>query len=130
MKVITNAPILTNVSSNYDIASADFSGVNGTTEPSQTEKLAKEKQGLTWDKITGGWTKAQESGMVDTLLGLFGKGRQTQNTTGTYNPLVQPTGNLTTEKEDEGMSTGMKIGLAIGGVAVVGAIIYFATRKK
>lgn len=128
MKVITNAPILTNVSNNYEKASADFSGANGTTEPSQAEKLAKEKQGLTWDKITGGWKKAQESGMVDTLLGLFGKGTQNQYTTGSYNPQVQPTDTIV--KEDTGMSTGMKIGLAIGGVAVVGAIIYFATRKK
>lgn len=128
MKVITNAPILTNVGNNYE-EEAVFSGVNGKKEPTQAEKLAKEKEGLTWDKITGGWKKAQESGMIDTLLGLFGKGGQTQTqyTAGNYQPVI-PVDD--TKEKEEGLSTGMKIALAVGGVAVVGAIIYFATRKK
>jgi hypothetical protein len=136
MKVITNAPILTNVSGNYDIASADFSGANGTRpsfsssrSPSSSDVEKAKREGFDWDKATGNWKKVQDSGVLDFISGLVGKGRQNQSqyNTGNYPPLV-PVDD--TKEKEEGMSTGMKIGLAIGGVAVVGAIIYFATRKK
>jgi len=64
--------------------------------------------------------QAKESGLWDKALGLFG---------------VKPTtedGSATTPeaKEDEKTSKGVNIALVIGGVALVGAIIYFVTKKK
>lgn len=131
MKVITNAPILTNVSGNYDIASADFSGANGTPpSPSSSDVEKAKKEGFDWDKATGTWKKVQDSGALDYIAGLLGKRNQQPTQTysgGGINYSVIP---VDDETKEEGLSTGMKIGLAVGGVAVIGAIIYFATRKK
>lgn len=49
----------------------------------------------------------------------------------TKSPDASGTGaGTTTQTQQGGMSSGAKIGLAIGGVVVIGLVIFLATRKK
>lgn len=100
------------------------------TDPnlSSTSPTGKEKAGAFWNKAQGVWQKAESSGTLDFLAGfLRGDTTQTNNQQEQWNanPVQAP---LTPTKT--GMSKGMKIGLAVGGVVLLGTIIYFATKKK
>jgi hypothetical protein len=104
-----------------------------TAEPTKEEKIAKAKLGKIWDK-TKGWITSDKAkdvlrsltegggfmGVLNALLG-GGSGTETTTTDGTT---------TTTETTPTGMSKSAKIGIAIGVVAVVGIIIYVATRPK
>jgi hypothetical protein len=134
MNVLTKNPIIvaSNGYSNYTSSTgAMAAGAAATSKTPSTSDIEKaKKEGFDWDKATGTWKKVQESGALDYLASLFGKKNQqpTQAYYGSgtnYQPPVVPV-----DTKEKGMSTGMKVGLAIGGIAVVGAIIYFATRKK
>ena len=109
---------------NPDVASTLQVPVGST--PTQSQLDSAKKNGLTWDKITGGWKKAEESGMIDSILGFFNKGKQQTSET-PYTP-VQPYYDQSSQKT--GMSKGTKIALVVGGLALIGGIVYFATRKK
>lgn len=103
-----------------------------TAEPTKDEKIANAKLGKIWDK-TKGWITSDKAkdvlrslteggGFMGVLNALLGGGSGTETTT--------TDGTTTTETTPTGMSKGAKIGIAIGVVAVVGIIIYVATRPK
>jgi hypothetical protein len=104
-----------------------------TAEPTKDEKIFKAKLGQIWDKNKG-WITSDKAkdvlksllagegfmGFLNTLLG-GGSGAETTTTDGTT---------TTTETTKDGLSKGAKIGIAIGGIALLGIIIYVATRPK
>jgi len=83
----------------------------------------------TGKKTFGDWVNtAQEAGWIDGAIGLIGgaiQNRKNRNQGGggtTYYPPTPP--------PRQGLSTGAKIGIGVGVLAVVGVIIYFVTKKK
>jgi hypothetical protein len=140
MKIITANPILQMSSLGY----SNITGTDNTEAIKQFQIFANKKDANLKLTENGVWNQATADASVKygadfdkfakLMLGI------TLTTTGVL-PMAtnQNTTSETTkttlitedkDKKDEGMSTGMKIGLAVGGVAVIGAIIYFATRKK
>jgi hypothetical protein len=129
MNVLTKNPII--------VASNSYSNNSGPTppslpsssSPSSSDVEKAKKEGFDWDKATGTWKKVQDSGVLDYIAGLVG--RRNQQPVQTFSGGVtnqQPV--MPVETRERGMSTGMKIGIAVGGVVLLGTIIYFATRKK
>jgi hypothetical protein len=99
---------------------------------SETSPTGQKKLGAFWDKTKGVWQKAESSGTLDFLRG-FLSGDSTQNTQNQnwsgsqpYTPTPIPPN----VRVKQPMSKGMKIGLAVGGVVLIGTIVYFVTRKK
>lgn len=98
-----------------------------TTEPTSQKKDEMKKKGFNWDKAKGTWTKAKDSGLIDNLLGLFGKDKPTEQAPQEGGgPSVTPP----PTDDKKGMSKGMKIGLAVGGALLLGTVLYFAFHKK
>jgi hypothetical protein len=108
--------------------------------PPVDEQISMAKQGKVWDKAKG-WIasgkaqevlgKVQEAGGIRALLGgIFGK-KGGASSPPTDAPTDMGSGDGSgTPPPPQGMSKGMKIGLAVGGVLVLATIIYFATRNK
>jgi hypothetical protein len=82
-----------------------------------------EKKKFDLDKTLGQAKQGAE--LLGTVKGMFGKGGAP-----TGAPEVVGGGGYTPPADEKGMSTGAKIGIAVGAVALVGIIIYVATRKK
>jgi hypothetical protein len=100
-----------------------FSNVGG-----KTPEQKKEARGKAWEKTKNVYGKAKESGLLQSLENLALKGKGT-GATDMNATITLPDPNATTPKEP--MSKGMKIGLIVGGVAIVGfAVYWFAIRKK
>lgn len=94
-----------------------YIGQAAPTGGSEVKKDAKKKG----EKLKEAFKQAKESGLLDKALGLFGVKTATSESGDGVTPEA---------KEDEKTSKGVNIALIIGGVALVGAIIYFATKKK
>lgn len=92
---------------------------------------SQQKQGLTWDKIKGAWTKAQESGLIDKgkelLGGLFGKGKPKKG----QPPIsTSPKGSGKPKKKPaKGMSTTTIVLIGVS-VLVVGFVVYKLSKNK
>ena len=102
-----------------------FSNAGGKT-PEQ-KKQARDKA---WETTKTVYGKAKESGLLQSLenLALKGKGTGTTTTDANLNQFL-PDPNAVKEKEP--MNKTLKIGLIVGGVAIVGfAVYWFAIRKK
>lgn len=82
------------------------------TSPERTDKL-----GTALNK----YSQVKESGILDTIGSIFGRKQPVEQGAMDYSQ-EQP--------QASGMSKGAKIGLAIGGVVLLGTVIYLATRKK
>jgi len=89
------------------------------------------------DKIKGFVSKQKEKqaggqpNLIDKAKGLAGKLMNQQGQQA--GPGYQPPAQVVVQQGPSapaGMSTGLKIGLAVGGAAVLGLIIYLATRPK
>ena len=93
-----------------------------------TDPQGNKKPGQFWDKIRGLWVKAQESGLL-TSAGNFIRGNQPQGNWQGMDPTMQGQGGMQPQPEPEkkGMSGGT-IALIIGGVAVVGVLLYLMTK--
>jgi len=89
---------------------------------------SQQNKGLTWDKVKGAWTKAQESGLIDKGMqlfgGLFGKGKPKGK------PPISTGGNTKppTKKKEKGMSTTTIVLIGVG-VLVAGFAIYKLSKK-
>ena len=94
-----------------------YIGQSGPTNGSEIKKDEKKKG----EKIKEAFKQAKESGLLDKALGLFGLGEK---------PTEDGVPSTPKSKEDEESGKGVKIALIIGGVALVGAILYFVTKKK
>ena len=106
-----------------------------TAEPTKDEQIEQAKKGKIWDKAKGWITSDKAKDVLKSLLegggfmglinALFGAGSTSgdANTSGT-------TTTDTTLPPKPGMSRNLKIGIAIGAIALLGIIIYSATRPK
>jgi hypothetical protein len=119
MKVLTSYPVVIN---NKRVSPRDYY-LNADNQPTQQQIEEQKKKGLTWDKVKGTWVKAKESGLLDSIISFI---TPTQTAPVSSPPQSEP---INTPAK-EGLSKGAKIGLIVGGLAVVGAIIYFATKDK
>lgn len=98
-----------------------------TTPPTEQKKEEMKKKGLQWDKVRGTWMKVKDTGFLQGMFpNLFGN----QNQTGPGPEMPISNTPEAPAPDKKGMSKGMKIGLAVGGVLLLGTVIYFATRKK
>lgn len=113
MKVITAYPVIKNgkvISDNFTTNTMNYSSAEGDKMDFQA-LLQKGKELIGSGKVKS---------VIDTIKGLgIGKNR-TQ-------PMPPPP---PLPPEPKGLSTGAKIGIAVGGVAVLGLVIYLATKKK
>jgi hypothetical protein len=110
-------------------------GTTPTAEPTKEEQIEQAKKGKIWDKAKGWITSDKAKDVLKSLLegggfmgvinALFGAGSTSgdANTSGT-------TTTDTTLPPKPGMSRNLKIGIAIGAIALLGIIIYSATRPK
>jgi len=122
MKIQTAYPIIIN---KKRVNPRDYYlNANDTPATTPTQALVDEnkKKGLTWDKAKGIWVKANESGLVDSVLDIFGLSKKD-----TTPPPVEVT---TTTKKEEGMSKTTKIIIVVGALALVSGIVYYATKDK
>ncbi len=106
-----------------------LAGVAGKT-PSSSEQEAMKKKGFDWDKATGTFKKVRESGALDWLTGLFGVQSQTPQYPDYSQGYGTPVSTGPTLAEKQPMSKGAKIALVVGGIALVGVVIYFIAKNK
>lgn len=119
MKVLTDNPIIFE-----NKESSNFGGGKERRSKRRTERKGKDLL----DKSKGGINKAQEGlnkaqNLINSLGGILGANSNEQDR-GADVQYVEPT------KENKSLSKGAKIGIAIGGVTVVGLIIFLIIRSK
>ena len=131
MKIITSNPVVQSGGEKspsemyYNFNLGQFNQVQQGFTQSQEQK------GLTWDKVKGAWTKAQESGLIDKgkelLGGLFGKGRPKKG----QPPIsTSPKGSGKPKKKPaKGMSTTTIVLIGVS-VLVVGFVVYKLSKNK
>lgn len=100
------------------IAQGAFGILNTAASTASTSPEKTDKLGNALNK----YSQVKESGIFDSIKNLFGMNKNV------------PTDDSSTYPADQaaptGMSKGMKIGLAVGGVVLLGTIIYLVARKK
>jgi hypothetical protein len=101
-----------------------FLGADDSKTTGATVKTKDRKIDL--DKVTSGIQKTQQglqagAGLLDTVKGIFGKGKQ---------DIVPVAAAPAPDAPKEKMSTTTKVLIGVGAAVVLGGIIYFATRKK
>ena len=110
------------------------SATTPTTTPSKDEQIAQAKKGKIWDKAKGWVTSDKAKDVLKSLLegGGFMGALNTLLGGGTSTPPADstPSGTPSGTPAPTGMSKGAKIGIAVGIVAVLGIVIYVATRPK
>jgi len=97
-------------------------------EPTPAQKEEAKKRGLTWDSANKVFKKAEELGILDSILGKLGI------TPRTSTPPVgvdAPLGSLPPDVEGDkkGMSTTTKVLIGVGALAVIGLILYMSSNK-
>ena len=91
--------------------------------PTQAQVDAMKKQGMTWDKVKGGWQKGKD--ILSGLKNIFGGGQQAADTATAQPSTDMP---VADQPAPTGMSKTMKIALIGGGVVVLGLIIWAVSR--
>jgi hypothetical protein len=122
INIITSRPVI----DEYDLTSTDPSEYYYNAPGDGTDPTGG-KGKLIWDKAKGIWTQAKDAGLVDAALAFLknrGQGRNLGQNQPVLPPLPPP------PPPPKEMSVGLKIGLIVGGVAVVGAVLYFLLRDK
>lgn len=127
MKVIT---------SNRDVVYSHFDNDSKSTAK---QTLAYQNQGVSpkkkvdWQKVGAGFQKAvtaaKNSGLLDLGKQALANKLGVQNATPTGLAADNTTTVVTVEK-DKPMSTGVKVAIGLGIAAVLGFVIYKATKKK
>jgi hypothetical protein len=113
MKIITAYPVIENgkvISNNFTTNTMNYASAEGDKKIDYNALLQKGVELIGSGKI---------SGAIQAL-----KGRKPTKPTTKPAPMPPP------PPPPTGLSMGAKIGIAVGGVAVLGAIIYLATKKK
>jgi hypothetical protein len=139
MRIITSNPVVTSGGQAYsnvdDMAgpyAPGYTAPQSSGAPFSPEYIASQQsKGLTFDKIKGIWTKAQESGIIDKgkdlLGGLFGKPKKKPVPVSTSSG--GSGGGKGKSKTKKGMSDTTKILIGVGVVAVLGFVIYKVSKK-
>ena len=135
MRIITSYPIIKNgkvVANNCYNTTLDYSSISGLSNPVFSQNIQKaanaasSKGGASATKTArnidfeslGDKASAGIKGLGN-LVGLFKKPK------GTAAPTTAPPAQM---PENQGMTTGTKIAIGLGAVAVIGALIYFAKK--
>lgn len=105
-----------------------------TTEPTPQQVQDAAKKGFQWDKVKG-WVQAgQQSGLFDTIKGLFGDSTQQTTPVGVQQEGGAPIGamptNTPTDAEAEKKKKTKRMILIGGGVLLVVVVGYLLLRKK
>ena len=104
-----------------------------TPTPSKDEQIAQAKKGKIWDKAKGWITSDKAKDVLKSLLagdGLMGA-LNTLLGGGSGDATPPPSTDSTqTTPTPTGMSKGLKIGIAVGAVVILGAIIYSVSKSK
>lgn len=134
MKIITSYPIIKNgkvVANNCYNTTLDYSSISGTKnipkdspifQPLNLPKVGGSSGvGKTGRNIDFESLADKASGAIRGLGGIVGAIKKPKGTAApTPEPVQQP--------QAQGMSTGVKIAIGVGAVAVIGALIYFAKK--
>jgi len=104
-----------------------------STTPTPEVIAAAKKKGVFWDKAKGWIQKGKDTGFFESLKAKFSPapaaGAPT-DTSGTPTDTTPVDTSATDATPPPGMSKGMKIGIAVGAVVLLGVIIYAVTRPK
>ena len=125
MNVITKYPIVLSGSdaqteSDYR---GTYSAASGSVRRARRASRRKKGQGLGQQLKKGASTLLNNPFVQNVLAQKLGVGNQSGGTTSSDN-------SYTPEPEKRGLSTGAKIGIGVGIVAVIGVAAYFLTKKK
>jgi len=119
----TTAPSVTPVTTNVPQIPAG-------QQPTVAQLEEQKKKGIFWDKLKGTWITAKQSGVLDWLAGLVGI-KLPQGQQGNLPPVGSPQyGSNTTDGKDRKLSRNAKIAIGLGGVLVVGLIIYSISKNR
>lgn len=128
-----NSPIST-PSSNSNQSNMPPSATAVPPTPANIDSM--KNKGFTWDKTKGAWTKLQgfygkldDSGILSKVGDYFGLNLGNKSPDGGA-PVDSANTSSDIPVKSTGMSKGMKIGLVVGGVVILGVIIYSVTRSK
>jgi hypothetical protein len=129
-KSVINAPTSTTTTTTTEtkpetVVVNDAPKVPTGSDPTPTQVEEQKKKGVFWDKAKGVWVRAKDSGMLDRLANYFGLNTGVAPET---NPVVDT--NTPPIDDKPKMSKGLKIGLIVGGVVLLGVIVYAVTRPK
>lgn len=110
-----------------------YLNTNGETDasksaPSMDKQVAAKKKGMFWDKVKGGWQKISNSPAAQFALQQVAA-YASQNSGAPVAPTASNTPPMPVVDEPTPMNKGLKIALIVGGVAVVGLIIYSMVGK-
>ena len=127
----------TEYSSNLTTAVGSALASAGSNLSTSNPKTGETKKGMFWDKAKGVWVKAQQSGLLNQLGGLLGgllgkngaTGSAGQTWTG-ETPAPAPSSTTPEQPGKQPMSMTTKVLIGVGVVAVLGVIIYVATKKN
>lgn len=131
-----SSPVSIPSSSNTQQSQSSTPPSASAVPPTSTNIDSMKKKGFSWDKTKGAWTKIQgfwgkldDIGILGKAGDYFGLNLGTKPTDGDA-PVDSTDMSSDVPVESTGMSKGMKIGLAVGGVIILGIIIYSVTRTK
>ena len=146
MEVITENPIVY-IGANDTYDAEIFLYANDETNPKKDEKITElkgitvkgkkptdeqlkeaKKKGFTWDDVNKVFKKAEELGIVDSLLSKIGVIPKTSTPPVGVDPTLDPSGSASAE--DKGMSTTTKVLIGVGVLAVVGLLFYAMSDKS
>lgn len=95
-------------------------------QPTSAQMEELKKKGIFWDKAKRVWITAKETGFLDYLADIFGV-----KSSSALPPTSDPTSTSPqTNPRTRPLSTGVKVAIGIGIVAVVGLIIYSNSKNK
>ena len=92
-------------------------------------KGARQQKGSLIDRASRGFNKAQNSGILSSVGNLLG-GNQQMGMDPMMDPMMQDVTNFQQTPPRPRMSTGAKIGIGVGVVALLGVGAYFLMKKK
>ena len=93
-----------------------------------SRRSRRSAKGSFGDRLSSGWNKLTNSGVLQSLGGALGGGQQGMDP-GMDPSLMSPMP-LTPMPQQRGMSTGAKVGIAVGVIALVGVGIYMYQKNK
>lgn len=104
------------------VVTQNVPSVPAGAQPTTAQIEEQKKKGVFWDKAKRVWITAKDSGLLNVLANWFGLGPK---------PQAQPTAApMPAAPEGRKMSKGLQTGLIIGGVVVLGLVIYAFAKKK
>lgn len=117
-------------SSNSKIIDLKSVGIKGK-KPTDKEIADAKKKGLTWDSVNNVFKKAEELGIVDSLLSKLGITPRTSDIppVGVDSPM-DPSGAPMGDGKGKGMSTTTKVLIGVGVLAVIGVILYASSGSS